>query len=62
MIFHDNCLLADNSHDISYLFFRKLGKLSENLLSAVVVIDALRVKIQYLAENAHCETVFGKLY
>ena len=43
MIFHENCLLADNSHEIPYLiFFRKLGKMSENLSSAAVVIGALR--------------------
>ena len=45
MIFHENHLLADDSHEISYLiFFRKLGKISQNLSSAAVVIDALRVK------------------
>ena len=44
MLFHENCLLADNSHEISYLiFFRKLEKMSENLSSAAVVIGALRV-------------------
>ena len=44
MIFHENCLLADNSHEISYLFlFQKLGKMSENLSSAAVVIGALKV-------------------
>ena len=47
MIFHENRLLTDNSHEISFLFFfffRKLGKRSQNLWSAVVVIGALRVK------------------
>ena len=45
MIFHENRLLADDSHEISYLnFFRKLGKMSQNLSSAAVVIGALRVK------------------
>ena len=45
MIFHENCLLADNSHEISYfIFFRKLGKMSQNLSSAAVVIGALRFK------------------
>ena len=34
MIFHENRLLEDNSHEISYL----------NLSSAAVVIGALRVK------------------
>ena len=45
MIFHENCLLADNSHELSCLiFFQKLGKISENLSSAAVVIGILRVK------------------
>ena len=44
MIFHENCLLADNSHEISNLiFFQKLGKMSQNLWYAAVVISALRV-------------------
>ena len=45
MIFLENCLLTDKSHEISYLiFFRKLRKMSQNLSSAAVVIGALRVK------------------
>ena len=45
MIFHENCLLADNSHEISCLIsFRKLGKKLQNLSSAAVVIGALRIK------------------
>ena len=43
MIFHENRLLADDSHEISYLFFRKLGKMSQNLSSAAAVIGDLRV-------------------
>ena len=44
MIFHENCLLAGHSHEISYLiFFRKLEKTSQNMSSAAVVIGALRV-------------------
>ena len=44
MIFYENCLLADNSHEKSYLiFFQKLGKLSQNLSSAAVMIGALMV-------------------
>ena len=44
MIFHENRLLSDDSHEISYIiFFQKLGKLSQNLVSAAVVIGALRV-------------------
>ena len=46
MIFHENRLLADISHVISYLFCRKLGKMSQNLSSAAVVIGALRVKLR----------------
>ena len=42
MIFHKNRLLADDSHEISYLIF------FENWSSAAVVIGALRVKIQYM--------------
>ena len=42
MIFHENCLLADNSHVISYLIFSEREKLP-NLSSAAVVIGALRV-------------------
>ena len=45
MIFHENCLLADNSHDIIPYYFRKLGKMSQNLSSAAVVIGALRVNL-----------------
>ena len=45
MIFHENRLLADNSHEISYLIFgQKQGKMSQNLSSAAVLIGALRVK------------------
>ena len=45
MIFHENRLLADNFHVISCLifFFGKLKKMSQNLSSAAVVIDAYRV-------------------
>ena len=46
MIFHENRLLADDSHEISYLiFFRKLRKMSKNVSSAAVVIGVLRVNI-----------------
>ena len=45
MVFHENHLLADDSHEISYfIFFRKLKKMSQNLSSAAVVIGAFRVK------------------
>ena len=40
------CWLADDSHEASYLiFFRKLGKMSQNLSSAAVVTGALRVNV-----------------
>ena len=42
MIFHENRLLADHSHEISS-YFRKLRKMSKNLLSAAVVIGTLIV-------------------
>ena len=44
MIVHENCLMADNSHEISYLIFSKIMK-DVALSSAAVVIGALRVKI-----------------
>ena len=47
MIFHENCLLADDSHEKSYCF-RKLGKISQNLSPAAVVISALRVNTMML--------------
>ena len=44
MIFHENRLLADDSHEISYLiFFLKMRKYVQNLWSAAVVIGVLRV-------------------
>ena len=45
MIFHENRLLADDSHEISYLFLKKLVNMLQNLSSAAVVIGALRVKV-----------------
>ena len=48
MIFHDNRLLADDSHEISYLiFFCKLRKMLQNLSSDAVVIVPLRVKVYF---------------
>ena len=41
MIFHENRLLADDSHVISY----QLGKMSQNVSSAAVVIGTLRVRL-----------------
>ena len=45
MIIHENHLLAEDSHEISYLIFLKLGKMSKNLLSAAVLIGALRANV-----------------
>ena len=45
MIFYENRLLADNSHEISYLIFSKIKKDVVKLSSAAVVIDALRVNV-----------------
>ena len=48
MIFRENRLLADDSHEISYLiFFLKSRKMLQNLSSAAVVIGALRVYSVY---------------
>ena len=50
MIFHENRLLADDCHEISYC--KKLGKMSQNLSSAAVVIGALRVNyIRYFLNS-----------
>ena len=44
MIFHENRLLADDSHVISYLIFvENWKKMSQNWSSAAVAIGALRV-------------------
>ena len=46
MIFHEN-RLADDSYEIVIpYYFRKLRKMSHNLLSAAVKIGALRVKLE----------------
>ena len=52
MIFHENHLLADDPHEISYLiFFRKLVKILQNFSSAAVVIGVLRVNFLFLQLN-----------
>ena len=46
MIFHENRLLADDSHEISYhIFFSKIRKISQKLSSAAVVIGTLRALV-----------------
>ena len=47
MILHENRLLADDSHEISYLILSKTRKDVENLSSAAVVISALRVNYRH---------------
>ena len=56
MIFHENRLLADDSHVISYLIFvEKWEKCRKNLLSAAVLIGALRVNLNsFLASDSFC--------
>ena len=61
MIFHENHLLADDSHEISFLisyFFRKLGKMLQNLSSAAVVISALRVNSLYMSDFCRLQIFF----
>ena len=59
MLFHENCLLADNSHEISYLiFFRKLGKMSQNVSSDAVVIGSLRAKESLVYKGLPVNGVF----
>ena len=41
MIFHENCLLADDSHEISYLIFFENWERCRKFASAAVVIGAL---------------------
>ena len=45
MIFRENRLLADDSHEITYLIFSEnyVGKMLQNLSSAAFVIGALRI-------------------
>ena len=45
MMFHENRLLADDSHEISCLISLKIRKKIQNLSSAAVVIGAVRVEI-----------------
>ena len=57
MIFHENRLLADDSRELLYMylvvFFRNIGNMSQNVLSAVVVIGAFRVKQSYDADQTN---------
>ena len=54
MIFHENGLLADDSHVISYLILVEIGNMLQNLSSAAVVIGALRIN------NPLCEVFMSR--
>ena len=43
MIFHENHLLADDSHEISYLIFFEIRKDVAKMSPAAIVIGALRL-------------------
>ena len=43
MMYHENRLLADDSHEISFLFFENKEKTLQDCSSAAVLICALRV-------------------
>ena len=43
MIFHENRLLADDSHEISYLIYLENWERNSKFPSAAIVIGALRV-------------------
>ena len=52
MIFHENHLLGDDSHEISFLLFLlNISKNITNLSSAAVVIGALRVEHKKMTDN-----------
>ena len=53
MIFHENRLLADDSHEISCLiFFSKIRNMLQNLSSAAVMMGALRAN-HYFTQGCH---------
>ena len=60
MIFQENRLLTDGSHEISYFFFSEIGKMWQNLASAAVMIGTLRVIctcrhfVQCILSNFNC--------
>ena len=51
MIFNENRLLVDDSHEIAYRIFQKLRKMSQNLSSAAVVIFFLSFFLLILARS-----------
>ena len=58
MIFHGNRLLADDSHEISFLIsLKKIAKMSQNLSFAAVVIGALKVKVNKKKNNSNISSL-----
>ena len=52
MIFYENRLLADDSHEISFLIsLKKLAKMSQNLSSAAVVVVSFSPRFNPLASR-----------
>ena len=47
MIFHENRLPADDSHEISHLIFFENWERYQNMLSAAVEVCILRVKLTF---------------
>ena len=69
MIFHENRLLTEDSHEISYLiFFEKLGKMSQKLSSAAFVIGALKVNNErsrsksYNYKYGNCSKIWSTIF
>ena len=63
MIFHENRLLADDSHVISYLIFvENWERCLKNLSSAAVVIGALRVNVSLGVSIIHSSVIFLKVF
>ena len=54
MIFHENRLLADDSHEISYIIFSKIKIDVTKLSSAAVLVGALRVKCMCFGLSLTC--------
>ena len=63
MIFHENCLLADNSHEISFLicYYEKAAKF-EIVVCCKIIGGALRVKICAILHVFHIYFVVHIFY
>ena len=51
MIFYENCLPADDSHEYGTLFFSKIKKDVTKVVAAAVMIGALKVKLICFLES-----------